>query len=119
MPPDSTDIAENSVTKDTVNSDTWKNAWLTTPGPRTFNEHASLFLKGVGMGSADIVPGVSGGTIAFITGIYEMLLTAISSINVKLILKVLISKEHCQYFICASCLHLFQELHSPLSAQHT
>ena len=89
MPPDSTDIAENSVTKDTVNSDTWKNAWLTTPGPRTFNEHASLFLKGVGMGSADIVPGVSGGTIAFITGIYEMLLTAISSINGKLILKVL------------------------------
>ena len=33
------------------------------------------------MGAADIVPGVSGGTIAFITGIYEELLKSISSIN--------------------------------------
>ena len=31
-----------------------------------------LFLKGVGMGAADIVPGVSGGTIALITGIYAV-----------------------------------------------
>ena len=37
-----------------------------------------LFLKGLIMGAADIVPGVSGGTIAFITGIYERLLNAIS-----------------------------------------
>lgn len=37
-----------------------------------------LFLKGVAMGAADVVPGVSGGTIAFISGIYEEL---ISSIN--------------------------------------
>ena len=37
-----------------------------------------LFLKGLAMGAADIVPGVSGGTIAFITGIYERLLGAIS-----------------------------------------
>lgn len=36
-----------------------------------------LFLKGVLMGAADIVPGVSGGTIAFITGIYERLIQAI------------------------------------------
>ena len=35
------------------------------------------------MGAADIVPGVSGGTIAFITGIYEELLKSISSINIK------------------------------------
>lgn len=34
------------------------------------------------MGAADIVPGVSGGTIAFISGIYEELLTSISSINI-------------------------------------
>jgi len=39
-----------------------------------------LFLKGVLMGAADIVPGVSGGTIAFITGIYEHLLTSLQSI---------------------------------------
>lgn len=40
-----------------------------------------IFLKGLFMGSADIVPGVSGGTIALITGIYERLVHAISSIN--------------------------------------
>lgn len=40
-----------------------------------------LFLKGVAMGASDVVPGVSGGTIAFITGIYERLLSAIKSFN--------------------------------------
>ncbi|HHP7240410.1 MAG TPA: DUF368 domain-containing protein [Cyclobacteriaceae bacterium] len=44
-----------------------------------------LFLKGVGMGSADVVPGVSGGTIAFITGIYDQLLNSIRSIDGSLI----------------------------------
>lgn len=42
-----------------------------------------LYLKGIAMGSADVVPGVSGGTIAFITGIYERLLDAIRSINLE------------------------------------
>jgi putative membrane protein len=40
-----------------------------------------LFLKGIGIGSADIIPGVSGGTIAFITGIYEELLEAIQAFD--------------------------------------
>lgn len=40
-----------------------------------------LILKGMGMGAADVVPGVSGGTIAFITGIYEELINSIKSIN--------------------------------------
>lgn len=40
-----------------------------------------LFFKGVAMGGADVVPGVSGGTIAFITGIYEELLDSINSID--------------------------------------
>ena len=62
---------------------------MTSPGPKTFTEHAYLFFKGVGMGTADIVPGVSGGTIAFITGIYEALLTAIASINSRLVQQVL------------------------------
>ncbi|MDO6747039.1 MULTISPECIES: DUF368 domain-containing protein [unclassified Gilvimarinus] len=39
----------------------------------------SILLKGMAMGAADIVPGVSGGTIAFITGIYERLLKALKS----------------------------------------
>ncbi len=38
-----------------------------------------VFLRGMAMGAADIVPGVSGGTIAFITGIYFRLLEAISA----------------------------------------
>ncbi len=49
-----------------------------------------LVLKGIGMGAADVVPGVSGGTIAFIVGIYEELLDSIKSINptnIKLLLK--------------------------------
>jgi putative membrane protein len=40
-----------------------------------------LFLKGMSMGAADIVPGVSGGSIALITGIYEKLLDSIKSID--------------------------------------
>ncbi|MFD2229115.1 DUF368 domain-containing protein [Alkalimarinus sediminis] len=42
-----------------------------------------LFLKGAAMGAADIVPGVSGGTIAFITGIYEELINSIKSVSWK------------------------------------
>jgi putative membrane protein len=42
---------------------------------------AGVFLRGMLMGAADVVPGVSGGTMAFITGIYERLLTAISAVD--------------------------------------
>ncbi|MCF8364621.1 MAG: DUF368 domain-containing protein [Bacteroidales bacterium] len=42
-----------------------------------------LTIKGMAMGAADVVPGVSGGTIAFITGIYEELINSIQSINYK------------------------------------
>ncbi len=45
------------------------------------NHHpAAVFLRGIAMGAADIVPGVSGGTIAFITGIYFRLLEAINAV---------------------------------------
>ena len=40
-----------------------------------------LFLKGVGIGSVDLIPGVSGGTIALLTGIYEDLLSAIQALD--------------------------------------
>lgn len=46
-------------------------------------EYGLLFSKGFIMGAADVVPGVSGGTIAFITGIYDKLINAINSINLK------------------------------------
>lgn len=43
------------------------------------------FFKGMAMGAADVVPGVSGGTIAFITGIYDTLLESIRRVNPSLI----------------------------------
>ena len=44
----------------------------------------ALFFKGIAMGAADIVPGVSGGTIALITGIYEELIDSIKNISFRL-----------------------------------
>lgn len=44
-------------------------------------QYGLLYLKGMGMGAADVVPGVSGGTIAFLTGIYEELLYSIKSVG--------------------------------------
>lgn len=44
-----------------------------------------LALKGIAMGAADVVPGVSGGTIAFITGIYEELISSINNVNLDLL----------------------------------
>jgi putative membrane protein len=49
---------------------------------KNLKNYALVALKGVGMGAADVVPGVSGGTIAFVTGIYDTLITSIKSINV-------------------------------------
>ena len=46
-------------------------------------DYMLLALKGVAMGGADVVPGVSGGTIAFITGIYEELLNSIKSVDLE------------------------------------
>ncbi len=40
-------------------------------------------VKGICMGAADVIPGVSGGTIAFMTGIYDNLVGSISSINTE------------------------------------
>ena len=48
---------------------------------RKIKDYAVLTLKGMGMGAADVVPGVSGGTIAFIVGIYDELINSIKSIN--------------------------------------
>ena len=48
---------------------------------RTIKDYVTLALKGMAMGAADVVPGVSGGTIAFIVGIYDELINSIKSIN--------------------------------------
>ncbi|MBX7125660.1 MAG: DUF368 domain-containing protein [Cyclobacteriaceae bacterium] len=53
-------------------------------------DYLLLYVKGLSMGVADVIPGVSGGTVAFITGIYEELLRSIKSIDLaafKLLLK--------------------------------
>ncbi|MFH1358944.1 MAG: DUF368 domain-containing protein [archaeon] len=47
-----------------------------------------LFLKGVLMGICDLIPGISGGTIAFITGIYERLINAVKGFSPKLITSI-------------------------------
>ncbi len=51
---------------------------------RSVGQYLLLFLRGLAMGGADVIPGVSGGTIAFITGIYEELIRSIQSFNAKL-----------------------------------
>lgn len=50
---------------------------------RTLRDYLLIILKGIGMGAADVVPGVSGGTIAFITGIYQELIDSIKSVNLN------------------------------------
>ncbi|MCM4159344.1 DUF368 domain-containing protein [Antarcticibacterium flavum] len=52
---------------------------------RSFRDYITITLKGMAMGAADVVPGVSGGTIAFITGIYQELIATISGVNFSLI----------------------------------
>ncbi|CAN0030409.1 unnamed protein product [Chrysoparadoxa australica] len=59
----------------------WKEALMASPGPREKKEYLVLVFKAFCMGVADLIPGVSGGTIAFITGIYEGLLDAVGSVN--------------------------------------
>lgn len=53
--------------------------------PRTPLQYLRLFFTGFAMGAADLVPGVSGGTMAFILGIYEDLLNGIKSFNLEAI----------------------------------
>ncbi|MEN8123703.1 MAG: DUF368 domain-containing protein [Bacteroidota bacterium] len=52
---------------------------------RTLKDYLIISLKGVAMGAADVVPGVSGGTIAFVSGIYEELIDSINQVNFKTI----------------------------------
>jgi putative membrane protein len=49
---------------------------------RTAKDYSLITLKGIAMGAADVIPGVSGGTIAFISGIYEELINSIKSVNI-------------------------------------
>ena len=55
-------------------------------------KNAVLFLKGFVIGSANVIPGVSGGTIALITGVFERMINSIKSFNVTA-LKLLLKKD--------------------------
>lgn len=50
---------------------------------KKISDYLIVSLKGLAMGAADVVPGVSGGTIAFISGIYQELIDSINKINLK------------------------------------
>ena len=52
---------------------------------RTKSDYLILFFKGVFMGIADAMPGISGGTIALLVGIYEELVNTISRLNLRII----------------------------------
>jgi putative membrane protein len=55
---------------------------------KLFPDYLLISLKGIAMGAADVVPGVSGGTIAFISGIYQELIDSINKFDLKTILSV-------------------------------
>lgn len=85
----------------------WGGAFMATPGPQNWRAALALFIKGVCMGIADIIPGVSGGTIAFITGIYEALIGAIASFDAYFVKKVFtlrwkqaLSEVHLRFILC-------------------
>jgi putative membrane protein len=50
---------------------------------RRFLDYLVIIFKGIAMGAADVVPGVSGGTIAFISGIYEELIESIDKVSLE------------------------------------
>jgi putative membrane protein len=62
-------------------ADNTKDSQSNIPDKTTWSEAPFLIIKGFLMGSADIIPGVSGGTLALITGIYDRLIDAIKSVD--------------------------------------
>lgn len=56
---------------------------------RTFWDRILLFIKGVAMGAANKVPGVSGGLVAFVTGFYEELIYSLQKINRKALMLII------------------------------
>lgn len=73
---------------------------------RKLKDYAFLMLKGMGMGAADVVPGVSGGTIAFIVGIYDELINTIRSINLQS-LKLLFTFKFKEFWKAVNGIFLF------------
>ncbi len=72
-----------------------------------FKKNISLILKGAGMGAANVIPGVSGGTVALITGIFEELIDSIKSINMSAA-KLLVKGEFREFVKRTNLLFLVQ-----------
>ena len=70
-----------------------------TPPPRTLKDYLGLTARGFAMGAADVVPGVSGGTMAFILGIYEELLDSIRDLASPHAIKLLFGFKLKEAFI--------------------
>ncbi len=68
---------------DTNTTTAVENDPLARASTRTWKEYLGLVARGFAMGSADVVPGVSGGTMAFILGIYEELIFSIRAAGRK------------------------------------
>ena len=64
---------------------------------RTLLQKGTLFLKGIAMGAANKVPGVSGGTVSFVLGFYEELIASFQKINSKA-LKLLLKGDLKQFY---------------------
>ncbi len=64
---------------------------------RTFKQKLSLFFKGLAMGAANKVPGVSGGTVSYVLGFYEELIYSFRKVNLKA-LKLLLKGEFNPFF---------------------
>lgn len=64
---------------------------------RTFIQKVNLFLKGLAMGAANKVPGVSGGTVSFVLGFYEELIYSFQKINLKA-LKLILNGRFRSFF---------------------
>ena len=64
---------------------------------RTFPQKVMLFFKGLAMGAANKVPGVSGGTISFVLGFYEELIYSFQKVNLKA-LKLLLAGEFKKFY---------------------
>ncbi len=97
------------MTLDADHKLTWKTVISSTKGPSNIKDSVILFIKGLFMGAANIIPGVSGGTIALITGIYQDLLFAIQSVNMDTLrhlknfeLKAALSTIHIKFLFVLS-----------------
>ncbi len=80
---------------------------MKSPGPDSVRKGVLLALKGFCMGAADIIPGVSGGTVAFITGIYTDLVDAIRSFDLTFVRRVFtldfsgaLASAHVRFLVC-------------------